>query len=306
LNVIFFLLAFTPEGNEPGLVEQKQALEKQIATASEPARLHMKLSQVLQELGEHKASVAHAEKALESLDDSAEAHYRYAVALRHKMEKSPLSWVSGKAKYLQNLERAIELDKTFVPAYQELAGFNLSAPGFLGAHADKALKIGEALAVHDVKQGGLLIVDAYEKKQDGAKALQALKTLSAQLPNDQEIHYKVGFYLQTREQYRESLTFFEKEVEGEALDPTKLYQAARSRILGNFELENAIALLDRYAEVRGETPGPTLADALWRQGVAHLGLNNKAEAKRCFQKALDLDPEHANAKEGLQDLRSAQ
>ena len=213
-----------------------------------------------------------------------------------------MSWVSGKGKYLKNLERAIELDKTFAPAYQELAGFNLSAPPFLGAHADKALKIAEALAVYDAKLGGLLMVDAYEKKNDEAKVFETLEKMSAQLPKDQEIHYKVGFSLQTRKKYRESLVYFEKQVEGQPIEPQKLYQAARSRILGNFELEKAIELLDRYSEVIQPGQALTASHALWRQGLAYLGLKNKDGAKQCFQKALSLDPKHANAKEALSKL----
>ena len=48
---------------------------------------------------------------------------------------------------------------------------------------------------------------------------------------------------------------------------------------------------------------PSVADALWRQGLAHQALANQAAARRCFQKALTLDPEHELSKQALSALK---
>ena len=299
-KILLIFLAGTPLQTD--LAEEKRVLEKQLAESSQPGEIHIKLSQVSQKLGELKAGVTHAEKALEYLPDSAEAHYRYSVALRDKMQKNPTSWLRGKKKYLANLERAIELDETFAPAYQELAGFNLSAPGFMGAHADKALEIGKELSRFDVKRGGIIIMDAYEKKDDQVNKLKTLKKLLQQLPEDTDLHYQMGFWLQQDEKYRESLEFFERFSGRENPHMPSLYQAARSRILGEFQLNEAIQLLDRYASLVKPDESPTAADAAWRQGVAYLTLKNKTMASQLFNKALSLDPEHEQAKESLTNL----
>ncbi len=281
------------------LTEQKQSLEQQLKTSDKPGEIHLKLSEVLRKLGESKAAVTHAEKALEHLPESAPAHCNFSVALRHKMEKSPMSWMRGKGKYLSHLEKAIELDETYAPAYHELSGFHLSAPGFLGAHTSKALEIGKQLAKHDIKSGGRIMLNAYQKQENEAGQIEILEKILKQYPDDADIHYDLGFLLQTQKKYQECLKHFERFIEGDEPHKPSLYQAARTRILGGFQLEQAVTLLDRYIEVvvSGETP--TGADARWRQGVAYQDMGNQEKADQYFRKALALNPNHEQATAAL-------
>ncbi len=299
IALIFLTLTFV----ETDLAEQKEVLQQQLAESNQPGELHLKLSLVLQQLGELEASVSHAEQALEYLPESAPAHHRYSVALRAKMEKNPVSWLGGKKKYLGHLEQAIKLDKTFAPAYQELAGFNFSAPPFLGARDDAGLELGQELAKYDVKLGGQIMLTAYQRKGDQESELKTLTWLLAELPQDHELHYQMGSYLQGKEKYQESLNHFDPFSVGEDINRASLYQAARSRILGGFQLEKSIELLDLYISLVKPQESPTAADARWRQGVAQQGLKNYPQAEHYFKLALALDPSHKPAKKALTQLQ---
>ena len=65
------------------------------------------------------------------------------------------------------------------------------------------------------------------------------------------------------------------------------------------KMDEALAEFDR---VVGENP--TLADAYYYRGLAYLAQDKAAEAKADFQKLLELDPNHANADEAREFLKS--
>lgn len=284
------------------LAEQKKVLEKQLLTSPEPGKVHIELSKILTTLGDAKASVTHGEKAVELLPKSPLAHHTYAVALRHKMQENPMSWMTGKSTYLKHLEQAIELDKTFAPAYSELAGFHLSAPRFLGSHAGKALELGEELSKYNLDEGLEIILKAYNKKDDNKGKIKALQPLVKRHPKKVNVHLQMAFALQAEGQYKESLGHLDPFTEGELFNKKSLYQAARSRILGNFELEQAIALLDRYVDAFEAGDEPSNADARWRQGLAYKSLNRPDLAKEYFFKALSINTEHEEAKKAIKEL----
>lgn len=81
-----------------------------------------------------------------------------------------------------------------------------------------------------------------------------------------------------------------------------LYQAARSRILGEFEQRVAVDLLERYTILAGPDTQPSAAAARWRQGVALEQLGEVDEAIAHYRLSLELDPSFGQALEALERL----
>lgn len=69
-----------------------------------------------------------------------------------------------------------------------------------------------------------------------------------------------------------------------------LYSAARNRVMARVEPQRAIDDLKRYVTLAPKEAQPTPAAAWWRMGNAYEQMNDKAEAIKCYEQALLLDP----------------
>ncbi|UCG52699.1 MAG: tetratricopeptide repeat protein [Candidatus Latescibacterota bacterium] len=126
------------------------------------------------------------------------------------------------------------------------------------------------------------------------------------MTTEKVLWHRKGMALQGDEKYREALEYFEKCVKGSDPYLPALYQAARTRILGEFEQERAIELLDRYIELATANTEPSAAAAWWRKGIAYEQLGDNDKAITSYRKSLELDREFANAKQALERLEASQ
>jgi CubicO group peptidase (beta-lactamase class C family) len=114
--------------------------------------------------------------------------------------------------------------------------------------------------------------------------------------------YREGLHQQRHEDYEKAVEQFERNIQGENPHLPSLYQSARSRILGQFRLKEAIQDLDRYIELAGERTQPSIAAAWWRKGVAYEGLGDTEMAIKCYEKSLQMDSDFEEAKAALKRL----
>jgi CubicO group peptidase (beta-lactamase class C family) len=114
--------------------------------------------------------------------------------------------------------------------------------------------------------------------------------------------YKHAMYFQEQADYRKAIEIFNNYVEQTPPHLPSLYQSARSRILGEFEQEKAIELLDMYIDYATKSTRPSIAAAWWRKGVAREQLGQVSKAVDCYRKCLDLDPGFEYAHEALERI----
>ena len=83
------------------------------------------------------------------------------------------------------------------------------------------------------------------------------------------------------------------------------YQLARSRILGEYETQQAVDYLLEYIEqlVAPTRNLPTASNAYWRLGLAYEQLDRIADARKALEKAVSLDADNDSAKDALKALR---
>ncbi len=119
-----------------------------------------------------------------------------------------------------------------------------------------------------------------------------------------DLHYKRGMHLQQQQSYRRAIENFEKNIESNTPHLPSLYQAARSRILGEFDHDKAIELLDRYIGLADESTRPSIASAWWRKGVVYEQKGDDEKAVKCYRQCLDLDEGFENARVALDRLET--
>ena len=80
------------------------------------------------------------------------------------------------------------------------------------------------------------------------------------------------------------------------------YQLGRLSALSGMDAEEGIEHLKAYLQTSPAPGSPTWADALWRLGNIYEKTGNKDAAVQAYQKALELNPDHKNAKDSLKAL----
>lgn len=160
------------------------------------------------------------------------------------------------------------------------------------------------------EKGYTIIVNSNYGGGAGFEMTNAIEAVLLGLPysvtTETVLWHRKGMALQEAEKYQEALEYFDRCVEESDPHLPSLYQAARTRILGEFEQARAIELLDRYIELAGPNTEPSAAAACWRKGVAYEQLGDNDEAIASYRKSLELDPAFANSKEALERLGAAQ
>jgi CubicO group peptidase (beta-lactamase class C family) len=160
------------------------------------------------------------------------------------------------------------------------------------------------------KKGYTIVVNSNYGGGAGFEMTNAIEALLLGLPyevtTETVLWHRKGMDLQGEEKYAEALGYFGKCIQGSDPYLPSLYQAARTRILGEFEQARAIELLDRYIELAPSNVEPSAAAAWWRKGVVYEQLGDGAMAITSYRKSLELDPGFTNAKDALERLGAAQ
>ncbi len=267
------------------------------------------LTRVSTALGDYESGIGYGKAAVEAAPSSSEAHFRYAEALRTKMSNV------GKMKamftirtYKSELKKAIELDPKNLNAREEEVGFLIHAPGIAGGSTSKAREKLADLEKLDWRRAKLMQLQLEGKEKDHAALEAVFDSLLERFPEDSAVRNRYGYFLQGQERYREADRLFAALVGSEEAVRSlgALYQRARTRILGEYELVEALEFLESYLVKLDENPAqglPGPAAAHWRMGNAYEQLEKNTEARRSYERSLEIDPDNANAKKSLAKLK---
>ena len=265
------------------------------------------LTTALNAIGDYKRGVDYGEQAVEADEKSSEAHLQYARAVRIKMQNvSKMKAMFTIGTYKKQLAKAIELDSKNVEARLEEIGFLIQAPGIAGGDKDKARRRIEEVKPLDWRQAMLMQGMLNQAEQDTDGAIATYNQMIERDGEDFEARQALAFTLQSMERYKESDVHFaallEGDHEGRAL--MARYQLARSRILGEYEQQQAVDYLLGYIEKwKAEMGGlPSASHAFWRLGLAYAQLDRISDARQALERAVSLDDENKQAKEALESL----
>lgn len=296
--------AFLEEGQLEQAARLLSATVRQPASRGESLVL---LCQLASARGEHEQAVEYGKQAVEALPASAEAHYRYAVALRNLMTRvGKLKAMGMLGSYKTALARAIELDPQHLDARAEEIGFLISAPGIAGGSKEKGKARIEELLRLDPRRGTTMKAMLLRSEGESESAITLLRDYLGRYPDDHDNRLLLAMTLQDAKRFRQADAELEPllAVEGGTTALSAAYQLARSRVLGSYDQQRAVALLTDYLQRRPETSRglPSRAAAYWRLGQAYQQLGEIARAREAFQQALALEPDNEEAAKALKSL----
>jgi CubicO group peptidase (beta-lactamase class C family) len=124
------------------------------------------------------------------------------------------------------------------------------------------------------------------------------------VPTVVDANFALGYFESKRGMHREAIEVWSRNLENNPPHFPSLFFRANSRLVGNFEFEEAIDDLERYIQESGKDALFPLSMAWTMKGTALKKLGRTAEAIDCFKKTLELDPENTKATDGLEELKN--
>jgi Tfp pilus assembly protein PilF len=292
---------------DEGQFDEAQAiLERSVEDSALEAQSLILLTRLSNGLEDYESGVRYGKKAVKLSPDSVDAHFQYAVALRTKMSKvSKVKAMFSLGTYKKELRTALELDPGNADARDEEIGFLVNAPGFAGGDVDQAWQ--RALELEEIDWRGGLRWQAeiqFLKKDDDA-GMATLREMLEKDPEGTGTRFQLALRYQARAQYDEADREFEilQADDEPRLSKNALYQRARSRVMGEYEQEQAIAMLQDYLETMPNDPEgiPGKESAYWRMGNAYEQLGRTDEARRAYETSLGVK-ETEQARKSLRAL----
>ena len=287
---------------------QPGVLAKEIKKEGHSPSKVLELASELVELERGADALASLEALFENEDalkqeEKVKGHYLLAAAMRQKMGQNPLAWMMGRGSYIDHLTRAIELDATYTPPYEELIGFYSNAPSIAGGSHDKAFETAVRLTHHDPLNGLLHQARIWSMKGKDDKALETFKEAAARFPNEDRVFYQLGMFAIAEQNYSDAKTYFDQglALSGDLAQSCR-YQAGKSRVLLKEDLDAGIELFEAYIQHFEQGSSPTRSDALWRMGLIYRLKDQPEKARDCFQRAIQLQSDHKLAKEALDEM----
>jgi tetratricopeptide (TPR) repeat protein len=212
-------------------------------------------------------------------------------AYRYYLEGVDYGWKFYWAEAQKNLEKALELDSTFVMAYYRLAGVRRSEAQSLLAKAMIYLDKVSWKERHYVK-------GAYAfHSGDYAKAIEECRNIIQRYPDEKEAFWTMGYiYAQTLQQPEKGIRYLSKAIE---IDP--LYKIVYNQLaydyneLGDFD--KSIWAINKYISI-----APDEANPYDSRGDLYAYNGKLDQAIESYKKALEIKPDFYMSLRKLGDM----
>jgi tetratricopeptide (TPR) repeat protein len=250
-----------------------------------------------------KDSAKWFEKAVEKAPGTADYHLWLGRAYsRWAQDSSWLRQLSLAGDIRTSLQKAVDLAPDNLEAREDLMTFYVVAPGVAGGDLEKAGAQAGEIKSRDAVRGHLAYGRIHESQEDFEKARADYEAAIKAAPEDERPYYNLGFLLQRTEDWAGAHRAFTALAEKKPDDMRAVYQIGRTGALSGQHLDEAAAALEKYVQHEPGENNPSLAWAHYRLGQVYRHMAKTDKAKATFETALNLDPDHEDAKKALKAL----
>jgi tetratricopeptide (TPR) repeat protein len=193
-------------------------------------------------------------------------------------------------------EKAVALDPKNIGARLSLIEFYMQAPGFMGGSVDKAVETAKQIIKLDAARGHRALAGIYDREK---KTAEAEKEYIAMVAADATtLPILINFYI-IKNDYDKAFKLVDVEIQKKPDDMLMQYQYAKLSALSGKNLDRGEQYLKKYFTYTPKENEPSHAGAYMRLGMIYEKRGNKAEAKKNYQTALQLDKKLKEAEDGL-------
>ena len=241
------------------------------------------------------------EEAIEVNDKVADYHYWLGNAIGTAIQDANVFKQGMMApKIKASYEKTVALDPNNIGAYQGLISYYSQAPSVVGGGIDKAYATADKLKKINPGAGCRAKANIYvsDKKIDEAEKelKEAVKVEPANFTG------LIQFYT-NQKRYNSAFAALNEALKKTPDDMLLGYQFGRTSAISGEQLAQGETYLKKYLSYKPKENEPSLAGANMRLGQIQEKKGNKAEAKKFFQTAVQLDANLKEAKEGLDRVK---
>lgn len=201
-----------------------------------------------------------------------------------------------------NFEKAVELSPSDFEAREALTGYFLNAPAIAGGGHDKAEEQVAEFSKLDPAGGRRLQARILFNEEDWTAAVREYRLAIEAGDESPANYYRLGFALQQMEDYAAAIAAFESAIEVDEQILDAYYQIGRTAIFSGTHLDRAVECLTFYFGQPQQRGSPGIEHAHWRLGMVYELQNKDDLAAVEYRAALEIDPQHEEAKKALKAL----
>lgn len=250
--------------------------------------------------GDFEHAIPALEKAVTLEPKSSDAHMWLGRALAQKAQKANVFQQASLApKIHRSFEEAVSLDPGSVEARLSLMDFYLLAPGIMGGSVAKAREQAAEIRKRDPLKG----FQAAGKIAENEKHFEAAETeyekAQHEFPRKKDPYFWRANLAAKQKQYGRGFDILESLLKAMPGDETVYFAIGRYGALTGERLDRAEECLKRYLQHEPGKDEPALSSTHYQLGVLYEKKGDRQAARREWQQALALDPNHSAAKEAL-------
>jgi tetratricopeptide (TPR) repeat protein len=243
-------------------------------------------------------------EAIDANDKVAEYHYWHGAAMGSEAQGAGLMRKGFLAPKIKSaFEQTLALDPKHADAMYALIQYYVQAPSMMGGDKVKALELANRLKALDKVRGHLQVAYVYASDNKLDLAEKEYVALAKAEPDKWEYQVALGNFYISNKQYQRAFDLYDAQLKKNPNDMPASYQYGRAGALSGLQLDRAEACLRAYLKHQPGKDEPQPANAYHRLGMVCEKKGNKAEAKKCYEAAVKLDPNLKEAKELLAKLK---
>jgi tetratricopeptide (TPR) repeat protein len=282
-----------------------QLLQEAASKNPQNAEIHLLLAKTYNEINQHDAAIASAEKAVALEPQSSVYHEWLGRSYGAKAEHAGIfSGLSLAKKTRKEFETAVRLDEKNFSARQALIEYDCSAPGIAGGGEDKALPQIAKLAELDAAEGHYAAGNCRRQKKDFAAADAEFTKSLENHPKSANLIYDIGDYAMKHSQPHRLLAVASEGEKVAPTDPRGNFYRAAAFVLTKKSGAEAESLLREYLNRAPTRSGyPRRWEAHEWLGRLYENQGKRKAAIDEYEAALKLDAKSKSANEALKRLR---
>jgi len=253
--------------------------------------------------GQLENAAEYLERAVtESPNDAAAHHLLAEVYLRQANSSGMITKMRLAGRIREHHERAAALAPDEIEYRESLLEYYALAPAAMGGGLNKARAEAAEIAKRDRVRGLAAYGRLARAAGDVEAALSKYRQAAEERPEDPRIALRLIIYLQELKRWPEAFTRLDALLARDQSVGSAWYQLGRTAVLSNTRHADGEAAFRRFFSMPREIDDPPVAAAHWRLGMLHEQQGRKQDARKEYQRALQIDPGHAEAKTALRKL----
>jgi len=247
------------------------------------------------------AAIDQYKKLINAEDENANYHYKYGGALGMKaleVNKFKALGIIGDVK--EAFLKAAELDPKHIDARWALVELYMQLPGIIGGSKKKSLKYADELEQLSKVDGYLAKGYIYEYDKE-PKLAETYYKKAIEVGGSLTCYDKLTSLYESEKQPRKAIATIEEAYEKHNKNHLH-YQIGKVSADYNIELDKGERCLKMYIENHSAKDGVPIEWAYFRLAQIHKNRQNKLEALKWIDKALDIRSDFKQAKEEKQKI----